>query len=84
MYEEMRVKYLGLNLKYSTYLKLQGLLVVLCIIAALPCFLYLKDHSRWILRNAWWCCLVVAFLEVVESVVAITKAKKDFNRQGDA
>ena len=81
MYEKMRVKYLYINLKYPMYVKLQGMLIVALIIAALPCFLYLKDSPVWMLKNAWWLCLTLAFLEIVEALVAIGKAKRDFNSQ---
>ncbi|MBC8372576.1 MAG: hypothetical protein ISS69_08935 [Phycisphaerae bacterium] len=80
MYEEMRVKYLFINLKYSAYVKLQGILIAVWTIAALPCFLYLKDSSIWMLKHVWWLCLVVALLEGVEAFLAIGKAKRDFHR----
>ena len=81
MYEEMRVKYFILNLKYPAYINLQVVLVVAWIIGALLCFFFARDSQIWLLKNGWWLCPLVAFLEVVESFVAINKAKKDFNNQ---
>ena len=81
MYEEMRVKYLFVNMKYPLYLKLQGLLIVALVIGAAACYFLIKDSSQWIVKNAWWICLVAAGLEVLEAAAAIGKAKKDFHPQ---
>jgi hypothetical protein len=81
MYEEMRVKYLFINLRYPAYLKLQIALVAAWLVVSLLCFSFTKNSSMWILKNAWWLCIIVALLEVGESLVAINKAKKDFNIQ---
>ena len=81
MYEEMRVKYLLINLKYPTYVRLQIVLVAAWIIGALLCFIFGRDSSFWLLKNGWWLCPIVALLEVGESFVAINKAKKDFKIQ---
>ena len=56
MYDEMRVKYLFVNLKYQSYLRLQVFLVVFLFIAAIICYIYLRDSSDLIYRNAWWLC----------------------------
>ena len=75
--QKMRVKYLFVDLRYPTYLKLQIVLVIGWIIGALLCYIFLRDNSVWLLKNGWWLCLVVALLEVGESFLAINKAKKD-------
>ena len=81
MYEEMRVKYLFINLRYPVYVKLQGMLIAALVIGALPCFLYLKDSPIWMLKNVWWFLLILAGLEILEAFLAIGKAKRDFHRQ---
>jgi len=81
MYEDMRVKYLFINLRYPVYVKFQGMLIVALVIAALPCFLYLKDNPIWMLKNLWLFCLVLAGLEILEAWLAIGKAKRDFHRR---
>jgi len=81
MYEEMRLKYLFINLKYSAYIKLQVILVVALIIGALLCLFFARDSQIWLLKNGGWLCPIVALLEVGESFWAINKAKKDFNSQ---
>ena len=81
MYEEMRVKYLFVNMKYPLYLKLQGLLIVSLIIAAAACYFLIGDSSIWVVKDAWLICLILAGLEVFEAAVAIGKAKKNFNPQ---
>ena len=78
MYEEMRVKYLFINLRYPAYVRLQIVAVAAWIVGALLCFLFAGDSSVWLLRNGWWLCPCGALLEVGESFVAINKAKKDF------
>ncbi|MDP7287742.1 MAG: hypothetical protein QGH94_07095 [Phycisphaerae bacterium] len=82
MYEDMRVKYLLVNMKYRRYLKWQVGLIAVLLIAALPFFLYTRDSSNWMLKNAWWLCLVLAVLEVFEGIVAVSRAKKAYNPQG--
>ena len=81
MYEEMRVKYLFVNMKYPLYLKLQGLLIVSLVIAAAACYFLIKDSSIWVVKDAWLICLVLAAFEVFEAAVAIGKAKKNFRPQ---
>ena len=81
MYEQMRVKYLFLDLEYPAYIKLQAVLAVAWIIGALLSFFFGRDSQMWLLQNGWWFGPIVAFLEVVEAFVAVNKAKKDFNSQ---
>ena len=76
MYEDMRVKYLFLNLSYPAYVKLQTVLVAIWVIAAAVLFLLARDSSIWLLENGWWLCLAIGILEALESVVAIGKAKR--------
>ena len=80
MYDEMRVKYLFINLKYPAYVRLQIVLVVALIIGAVLCFLFTRDSSVWALKNGWWLCPVGALFEVGESLFAVKKAKKNFTK----
>lgn len=79
MYENMTVKYLFVNLKYPTYIKLQSALLAGWIIAAVLFYIYGADSTHWLWGNAWWICLVVAALEILESQLAIKKAKASYN-----
>ena len=81
MSDEMRVKYPFMSLKYSTYVKIQATLILSLIVGALLLFLYGRDSSVWLMKNGWWMCAILALLEVVESLVAIGKAKKDFAKR---
>jgi len=80
MYKDMRVKYLFINMRYPVYVKFQGMLIVALVIAALPSFLYFKDSPNWMLKNVWWVLLIMVGLEIVETFLAIGKAKRDFHR----
>jgi len=79
MYENMRVKYLFVDLEYPAYIKLQVVLAVAWMIGALLSFLFGRDSQMWLLQNGWWFGPIVAFLEVVEAFMAVNKAKKLFN-----
>jgi len=72
----MRVKYMFVDLKYSAYIKLQTALITAFIIGSVLCFLYTQDSPTWYLKNGWWLCLLVAGLEFIESLIAVHKAKK--------
>jgi len=78
MNEDMRIKYLFVNLKYPAYVKLQIALCAAWLILGCFLFLFARDSSVWVLANSWWLCAVVALGEVVESLVAIAKAKRKF------
>lgn len=76
-YQDMRVKYLFVDLRYPAYLRLQIGLFIAWIalgIALIP----FRDSQVWLLANAWWLCPVIAVGEALESVVAITAAKKKY------
>ncbi len=83
MYEDMRVKYLFINLKYRAYIKLQVALVIGWLIGSVLFYLFARASDIWLLKNAWWLCLVIGGLEVLESLVAISKAKKDYRTNSE-
>jgi hypothetical protein len=83
MYDEMRVKYLFINLKYPAYVKLQAAIVLGWLIVSGLLFVFARDSNFWLLENAWWLCLVIAVGEVIESLVAVAKAKKDYASSSD-
>jgi len=86
MYEDMRVKYLFINLRYPAYVKWQSAIIVGCFVAAGLFFMFARGSGVWILSNAWWLCLIVGGLEILETVLALGKAKKDYmvDQQADA
>jgi uncharacterized membrane protein len=73
---DARVKYLFLNFRYQTYLRLQAAIVTALLVAAVLFFLFTRGHSFWLLDNAWWACLVVAGLEVAETWLALRQSKR--------
>lgn len=79
MYEDLSVKYLFINLKYPTYVKLQTALIIGWLIAATLFYIFASESSVWILRNAWWICLAIGLLEILESQFAIRKAKSSYH-----
>ncbi len=79
MYENMRVKYLFVDLEYPAYIKLQAVLAFVWMLGALLSFYFGRDSPIWVLQNGWWLGPIVALFEVVEALVAVNKAKKDFN-----
>lgn len=81
---EMKVSYLGVTLKYHAYLKLQITIIAALIIGALLCFFLTGDSEIWLVKNGWWLLPIVALLEVGESLIAIRKANRDFNKQANS
>ena len=80
MYEAMQVKVLFFNFKYPAYVKLQVALVVGLLIGSALFYQFARGSDVWLLNNGWWLCLVLGGLEVLESLVAISKAKKDYRK----
>ena len=74
---DLEVKYLGLSFRYSTYVRMQIAIVVACLIGAGLFFLFARTSEVWYLRHGWLICLLMVAGEVVESGVAIKKAKRD-------
>jgi len=80
MYEEMRVKYLFINMRYPAYVKLQVVTIIGGIIGALLLFFLARDSQYWVLKNGWWILAVASLLEVGETFLAIKRAKKQVNQ----
>ncbi|WP_441004573.1 hypothetical protein [Pseudocolwellia agarivorans] len=78
MYQNMSIKYLFINLKYPSYVKLQVILFTFWVIASPISYVLLKESSISLLHNAWWVCLCIALAEAFESFLAIKKAKKGY------
>lgn len=81
MYNEMKVKYMLLNMKYPSYIKLQAFLVISLLLGAILTFFMAQDSQTWFLKNGPWLYPIIALLEVGEAYIAIRKAKKEFNVQ---
>ena len=79
MYEEMRIKYYFVDMKYSLYIQFQGAFVIALLIGAILCFFLTQDSDNWFLKNGWWLLSIFALLEVGEAYIAIKKSKKEFN-----
>ena len=81
MNEEMRIKYLFVDMKYSLYIQFQGSFVIALLIGAILCFFLTQDSDNWFLKNGWWLLSVFAVLEAGEAYIAIKKSKKEFNAE---
>ena len=77
MAEEKRVKFLSVSVKVSTYKILQMGAIILLAAGAVLSYLYLREHSRWVLRNLWWICLAGIAGEIIEGALLLKKAKKE-------
>ena len=80
MPEEMRVKYLFINLAYSAYIKLCVGILLFILVGSLSSFLAFQNSPSWTLRNCWWMMLIFAAAGLGEMLMAIAKAKKDHAR----
>lgn len=78
MQDEARVQYLFLNFRYRTYLRLQTALVAALAAAGVLFFLFARNHEIWWLAQAWWICLLAAGLEVLETWLAVSRTKKQY------
>ncbi|ODS22913.1 hypothetical protein AB835_11720 [Candidatus Endobugula sertula] len=78
MSEQMRIKFLFIDMPYAAYIKMQSLFVVLFLIAVALLYYYGSSSDDWLYRNGWWLCLVVAIAEIIETVFSINKAKKEW------
>jgi len=81
MYKEMSVKYLLLNMKYPSYIKLQTFLVIAWLVGAILTFVFAHNSQIWFLKNGPWLYPIIALLEFGEAYMAIRKAKKGFDIQ---
>jgi len=81
MNEEMRIKYLFVDMKYSSYIKLQGTFIIALLIGAMLSFFLAQDSETWFFKNSFWLLPIVAVLEMGEAYIAIKKSKKEFNAQ---
>jgi len=81
MNEEMRIKYLFVDMKYSLYIQLQGAFVIALLIGAILSFFLAQDSEIWFFKNSFWILPIFALLEMGEAYIAIKKSKKEFNAQ---
>jgi hypothetical protein len=79
MYQEMKVKYLFVELVYPTYVKLQVTLFLVWLTASPICFLFLNDSQLPYAEHYWWACIAIAVLEAAEAYIAIKKSKRNFS-----
>jgi uncharacterized membrane protein len=82
MYKDMPVKYLFINLKYPTYVSLQVTLIVGWMIAAGLFLAFGLGSDVWWIRNGWWLSLAAGCLEIIESLMAVNKAKTEYTAGG--
>lgn len=76
MYESTRIRYLFFSLPYRTYLVVQAVVIVAWSVAAVLFYLFGRGSDLWLWDNAWWLCILVAALEIFESRLALSRARK--------
>lgn len=81
MNEEMRIKYLFVDMKYSLYVKIQGTFVITLLIGAILSFFLAQNSEIWFFKNSFWLLPIFAVLEAGEAYIAIKKSKKEFNAE---
>ena len=77
----MEIKYLFIGMKYPAYIKLQTTLLIGWIAASALFFFFGPSAGSWPLRNAWWLCLALAVVELLETLIAVRFAKKKYDEQ---
>jgi len=75
MAEELRVKYLFVNLRYRNYVRLQAGIVVTWIVLAVIAYVARSGSPSPLWSNAWLVGVIAAVAEGVESKLAVDKAK---------
>jgi hypothetical protein len=76
MSEELRIKYLFMNMRCSYYIKMQVATFLLCIALALIFYCFFGDSKSTPLRYLWALALLGAVIEAIETKLAIRKAKR--------
>lgn len=76
MYESTRIRYLFFNLRYRTYVAVQGAVIAAWGVAAVLFYLFGRGSDMWLWDNAWWICILAGALELFESWIALGKAKR--------
>ena len=77
MNADLEIKYLGCSFRYRTYVCMQIAIVVVTLIAAGLFLVFAGDSEVWYFKYGWLICILVVVGEVVESLVAISRAKQE-------
>lgn len=83
MYDNLRIRYLFFNLRYPTYVVVQGAVIAAWAVAAVLFYLFGRGSDVWLWDNAWWICILAGALEIVESRIALARAKRAHDGSGD-
>ena len=81
VFTKVKVKYMLLNMKYPSYIKLQTFLVIAWLLGAILTFFMAQDSQTWFFKNGPWLYPIIALIEVGEAYIAIRRAKQEFNVQ---
>ena len=75
MTSDRRIRYLFINLRYTSYWWLQAAVIGLLFTAAPVLFLVRDASGFWLWQHAWWICLGAAVLEAGETWLALRRAR---------
>ena len=76
MSDDRRVNYFGVTVKASRYKVIQLAAIGLAVIGAVFSYVFLRGYEHWLVRNAWWIFICIAVIETVETLVALSRARK--------
>lgn len=80
-YDKLVVDFFLFKLSYRTYIQTQVVCVLLLAAAGAVLYLAFGDHKNVFLRNAWWVCLIGIPLEVLEAVIAVSRAERRYDER---
>lgn len=81
--KDQTFKYLGIfNVKLSTYLRCQRLIIIGLALAAVLVFFATRGHDLWFVRYLWCVPVVGALGEIVEYVVVLAKVRASRQKNG--
>ena len=76
MSDDRRVNYFGITMKASRYKVIQVAGIGLAVSGAVFSYLFLRGYEHWLVRNAWWLFICIGVIETVETLVALSMARK--------
>jgi len=76
MSDELRVKYLFVNMKLANYVTLSIVTVILTAIAASVTYALFHDHPMFLISKIWLVLAAAIPLQIFEAVMAVRRARR--------
>lgn len=76
MSDELRVRYLFVNMKLANYVALSVVSVLITSIAAAVAYALLRDHPQPLISYVWLVLAIAVPLQVVEAAMAIRRSRR--------